>query len=156
MIRRMMLAALLIATAATAAVAGPPVAVGDLRISAAWARASIGASRPGAAYLTVTNAGTEPDALVAVETPAAAMPMIHATAVAADGVARMEHIARLEIPAGATVTLAPGGMHVMLMELTAPLVEGAVLPLTLSFERAGLVEIEAPILAIAAKGPPAE
>lgn len=156
MTRRTTLAAFLAAAIATAAAASPPVAVGDLEVSGAWARASIGTSRPGAAYLTVTNTGTTPDALVAVATPAAAMPMIHATAVAADGVARMEHVARLELPPGATVTLAPGGMHVMLMDLTAPLVAGATLPLTLTFERAGPVEIAMPILAIAAKGPPAE
>lgn len=156
MTRRTTLVAFFAAAVATAATAGPPVAVGDLQVSDAWARASIGTSRPGAAYLTVTNTGTTPDALVAVETPAAAMPMVHATEVSGDGVARMGHVARVELAPGETVTLAPGGLHVMLMDLTAPLVEGATLPLTLTFERAGAVEIAAPILSIAAKGPPAE
>lgn len=154
MIARPLAAILLLA--ATAAAAGPPVRVGHLEVSGAWARASIGTSRPGAAYLTVRNAGEAPDALVAIETPAAAMPMIHTTAVSADGVARMEHVPSLEVPPGGSVMLEPGGMHLMLMELTAPLAEGAILPLTLVFEEAGAVEITVPILAIAAKGPPAE
>ncbi len=146
---------LLLAVAAPAA-AGSPVGVGDLEVSGAWARASIGTSRPGAAYFAVTNTGDAPDSLVAIASPAAAMPMIHATAVSDAGVARMEPVPTLEIPPGETVTLAPGGMHVMLMNLSAPLVEGQTLPLTLTFEKAGTVEIAAPILAIAAKGPPAE
>jgi len=133
--------------------AATPLLAGDLTISEPWARASIGVSRPGAAYLTIANGGAEADRLIAVETPAAAMPMVHVTAVDAAGVARMEHAPGLEIPAGGSVTLAPGGAHVMLMQLAAPLVEGETLPLTLRFERAGAVEVEAPILAITARGP---
>jgi copper(I)-binding protein len=60
----------------------------------------------------------------------------------ADGVARMHEVDALDIPAGATVTLAPSGLHVMFMGLDAPLVAGASIPATLVFENAGELAVE--------------
>lgn len=59
----------------------------------------------------------------------------------------------IEVPAGATVTLAPGGLHLMFMQLKAPLVEGTRVPVTLTFEKSGTVEIELEVGGIAAKEP---
>lgn len=78
--------------------------------------------------------------------------MIHA--VESDGdVNRMKHVEVLEIPAGQRVTLAPGGMHLMLMGLHDKFDEGTIFPMTLSFEKAGKITVEVSVLGIAAKGP---
>lgn len=130
-----------------------PIRQGDLEIDAAWARASIGASRPGGAYFTVRNLGDEADRLTGLSTPVSAMPMLHQTTLSEDGVSRMVHVEVAEIPAGGDLVLEPGGMHVMLMDLAAPLEEGATFPLTLAFEIAGEVTVEVPVLSIRATGP---
>ena len=129
-----------------------PVRQGDLEVDAAWARASIGTSRPGAAYFTVRNLGDEADRLTGLSSPVSAMPMLHETTVS-EGVSRMAHVEAAEIPAGGELTLEPGGMHVMLMELTTPLKEGATFPLTLTFEAGGEITVEVPVFGPGATGP---
>lgn len=129
-----------------------PVRQGDLEVDAAWARASIGTSRPGAAYFTVRNLGDEADRLTGLSSPVSAMPMLHQTTLS-DGVSRMAHVEAAEIPAGGELTLEPGGMHVMLMELTTPLKEGAIFPLTLTFEAGGEITVEVPVFGPGARGP---
>lgn len=89
----------------------PAAAEGPVRVLDAWARASILASRPGAAYATIESASD--DRLLGVTTPAADHVMIHA--VERDGdISRMKHVDVLDIPAEQRVALAPGGMHMML------------------------------------------
>ena len=100
------------------------------------------AAKSAAGYLAISNDGAESDRLLAVEGEFADKIMLHTTEFSADGVARMMHLEAIEIPAGETVVLEPGGMHVMLMGLTAPLAEGGTVPATLVFERAGRVEVE--------------
>jgi periplasmic copper chaperone A len=129
-----------------------PVRQGDLEVDAAWARASIGTSRPGAAYFTVRNLGDEADRLTGLSSPVSAMPMLHETTLS-EGVSRMAHVEAAEIPAGGELTLEPGGMHVMLMELTTPLKEGATFPLTLTFEAGGEITVEVPVFGPGATGP---
>ena len=129
-----------------------PVRQGDLEVDAAWARAWIGTSRPGAAYFTVRNLGDEADRLTGLSSPVSAMPMLHETTLS-EGVSRMAHVEAAEIPAGGELTLEPGGMHVMLMELTTPLKEGATFPLTLTFEAGGEITVEVPVFGPGATGP---
>ncbi len=138
--------------AAPAAQACEIFTIGDISIEHAWSRASIGTDRPGVLYLEITNNGTADDALVGVTTPAAGMPMLHETVVT-DGVASMPHAASVPVPAGQTVALSPGGFHGMLMGLTATLTEGETFPVTLTFERAGNVEVTVAVLSMRAEGP---
>ena len=79
-----------------------------------------------------------------ITAPAAAMPMLHETVVN-DDVASMPHVMAIPVPPGSTVELAPGGFHAMLMDLAAALEEGATFPVTLTFEQAGEVVIEAEV-----------
>jgi copper(I)-binding protein len=123
--------------------------VGALTVSNPWARASAGAAPNGAAYLTIVNAGDQDDKLVAAETPAAARAELHTTIQEGD-VMRMRPLEAVDIAPGASVTLAPGGMHLMLMGLTAPLEEGQSVPLTLTFEHAGKVTVEAMVMSAGA------
>ncbi len=99
----------------------------------------------GAVYFSVDNPGTESERLLAATTAVAKAAEIHQT-VDEDGVMRMvPRPGGVEIPAGGTVELAPGGLHVMLIEAALP--EGAEkLRLALDFERAGTVEIEAHVM----------
>jgi copper(I)-binding protein len=129
--------------------AAEPVQVGSLEIEAPWARASVGTMRPSAAYMVIRNGGDEPERLLRVETPDAGHAELHATVTEGD-MMRMRPAEGLEIPPGGELRLEPGGLHVMLMHLQQPLEEGASLPLTLVFERAGEVTIETPIAAVGA------
>lgn len=100
-------------------------------------------ARAAGGYLTVTNTGTEPDRLLGAESAAAKTLQIHISESGPDGVATMRHLPEgVEIPAGAKVVLESGGMHIMLMGLTAPLSEGEKVPATLIFEKAGRVDVE--------------
>lgn len=132
------------------AVASPALAQETVRVFDAWARASVLASRPGAAYVTIES--TSDDTLIGASTPVAKRVMIHA--VEKDGdVSRMKHVEALELPAGQQVTLAPGGMHLMLMGLQDKLSEGTAFPMTLRFEIAGEITVDVSVLGIAAEGP---
>ncbi len=124
---------------------------GAIDIGHPVARATTPAARTGAAYLTLTNNGTEEVRLSALSGAIAERIEIHETTVV-DGVARMRpHAEGLAVPPGATVTLAPGGMHIMLVGLTAPLVEGDRVPIVLSFDQAGEIEVELAVEAISAE-----
>lgn len=126
-----------------AAFAIPSVALADAAISNPFARATPPNAKTGAAYAAI--ASVEGDRLLAVASPAAEMGQIHDMKIE-DGVAKMREIeGGLEIPAGQTVSLAPGGKHLMLMGLTGPLVEGSDITLILTFEKAGEVEVTAPV-----------
>ena len=114
--------------------------VEDLVIDHPWARASIGAARTGAAYMTIRNEGAAADRLVAARSEAAEKVELHSH-VAEGDIMRMRPVDAIEIPAGGSVELRPGGLHLMLMGLRHPLKEGEVFPATLTFERAGEVQI---------------
>jgi copper(I)-binding protein len=139
--RRHFLAALAAATLAANASSGHEYRQGALEIGHPYAVETAATAKTGAGYLAITNRGTVPDRLLAIRTgfPRAE---IHATETDTEGVARMHAIEALDIPAGTTVTLAPQGLHVMFMGLTAPLTAGAGIPATLVFERAGEIDIE--------------
>lgn len=145
--------AALAATFALTAHAGEVTRAGSLEIDTPWARASVGTSRPTAAYLTIRNTGDQPDQLLSITTPAAGHVETHGM-VHEDGVMKMRPAGPVEIPAGGEIQLAPGGLHIMLMQLNAPLEEGGTLPLTLVFETAGEVTVEAPIAGIGAQTAP--
>jgi len=129
----------------------PTLSLADVTVTAPWARASIVANRPGAAYLSLTS--DTGDRLLAVSSPVAERVTIHAVEAGENGVAHMVLVEALDLPAGETVTFSPGTMHLMLMQLEQKLVEGTMLPLTLTFETAEVITVETPILGIAATGP---
>ncbi|MGI9487296.1 MAG: copper chaperone PCu(A)C [Geminicoccaceae bacterium] len=116
----------------------------SLVVADAWARASVGDASNSAAYFVLTMDGDAPDRLVAVETPLADRAELH-DHLMEDGIARMRPVDAIDVLPGHAVTLEPGGLHIMLMGLTKKLEPGAMLPLTLSFEKAGEMEIELPI-----------
>lgn len=110
---------------------------GPLRVEHPWARATIGKLRMTAGFLVVVNEGTTPDRLLAVEIPGAMMVQLHVTE---NGM--MRAIESFEVPAGGRLEVVPGGHHLMIGPLEAPLLEGERLPGTLVFEQAGALEVE--------------
>lgn len=126
----------------------PPTAKADatLQIHKAWSRATPPGAQSGVVYMTIENAGADADTLKSVSTPLSTNAMIHESAMK-NGVMTMSHMMALPVPAKGSVTLAPSGLHVMLMGLTRPLKAGTTLPLTLNFEKAGAVTLDVPILA---------
>jgi copper(I)-binding protein len=120
--------------------------VGDVAVTAAYARAAAAPGGASAAYMTLT-AATAPDRLLSAASPAAAKVELHAHTLDAQGVARMIAVQAVEVTPGSPTELKPGGLHVMLMGLTAPLTEGQSIPLTLTFEKAGPVTLEVPVRA---------
>jgi copper(I)-binding protein len=118
---------------------------GSPTVSDAWVRRSTAMDKPTAAYFVISNPGDTVDALVGASSPAAASVEIHETSTDASGMTGMHPIERIEIPAGGTVTLEPGGYHLMLMGLTGQLASGDTVELELDFEKAGAVSVEAPV-----------
>jgi len=124
---------------------------GNLTINHPWSRATPPTAKVGAGYLEIVNAGQAPDRLVAVESAVAGRIELHSMTLV-DGVMQMRPLADgIAIPAGATVTLEPGGLHVMFMALAAPLVEGQRIAATLVFEAAGRVAVEFAVEALGAE-----
>jgi copper(I)-binding protein len=103
----------------------------------------MGADRPAAGYLTISNPGGQPDALIAAASPLAGSVELHETTTMS-GMAGMQPVSKIEIPAGATVELKPGGYHLMLMN-PKPLTVGATADIELTFEKAGKVMVKAEV-----------
>lgn len=115
---------------------------GDLEVSDAWARNSARMQDAGAVYLTI-NGGNEADRLLSASVPAAvaARAELHESSMADDGQMMMQMLPAIEVPADGEVALAPGGLHVMLMQLADPLDVGEEFDVTLTFEQAGTVTV---------------
>jgi periplasmic copper chaperone A len=120
--------------------------VGDLVISAPIAKATPPNAPVSGGYMTITNNGSQADRLVSITAPFAAKVEIHEMTMEGD-VMKMRPVAGgLEIPAGGSVELKPGGYHIMFMGLSEPLKQGETRKAVLTFEKAGTVEIEFPVM----------
>ncbi len=115
-----------------------------------WSRASIMKARPSVAYLTIVNRGQRLDRLLAASSPIAGKVIIHESTMS-NGIMSMRHRNSLTIHSGKSVVLKPGGLHLMLSQLTKPLREGDRFELKLRFQRAGTITICVPVLAISAQ-----
>jgi periplasmic copper chaperone A len=123
-----------------------PVTAGELDISGYWVKAMLPGQPTGGGYLTVTNKGKQPDRLVNLSSGAAGMVELHKMEIVNDVMTMRPLDGPLEIPAGAAVEINPGGgMHLMFMHVSEPFKQGATVPLTLEFEKAGKVELALPV-----------
>ena len=123
----------------------------DIDINDPWARASAGMARAGAAFMEIRNTGGA-DRLVAASADVSETVELH-THIQDGEIMRMRRVDAIDLPAGETVRLEPGGLHVMFLGLHAPLEEGQRFPLTLTFETAGDVTIDVEIKNAAAMAP---
>jgi copper(I)-binding protein len=124
---------------------------GDLTVSRPWARATVGVSRPAAVYLTIRNIGKQADELTAASTSVAGRAEIHQSQKVGD-VMKMSAMPTVPVGAGQTVTFAPGGYHIMLIDLKQPLKEGGQFPLTLTFKSGRTIDMTVPVMTIGSSG----
>ncbi|MFZ3035455.1 MAG: copper chaperone PCu(A)C [Parvibaculum sp.] len=111
---------------------------GQIEIAQPWARPST--VNTGAAYFRLTNTGASDDVLISVASDVAARVELHSMTM--DGnIMRMRKEDSLPLPAGKSVSIEPGGLHIMLIGLKQPLVEGETFPMHLTFEKAGGIDI---------------
>jgi len=122
-------------------------AFAQVRIEDAWARATAPGAKVGAGYMKI-HTGVA-DRLIGATTPVAARVEMHVTEQKGE-VMRMREVKAYAIPVGGVFELSPGGAHLMLVDLKAPLRQGSKVPLTLRFEKAGEMKVELEVRALGA------
>jgi periplasmic copper chaperone A len=100
------------------------------------------ASKTGAVYLSIMNMGKDNDQLIGISTPVAESAMLHKSK-DDNGVMKMEMLDQLDIPAGTTIDILPGKMHIMLLGLKSQLKLGDHVPLELVFKKSGKISVDA-------------
>lgn len=115
--------------------------VGAIKIDHPWSRATVAGIPNGVAYFVLENSGDDNDRLLSAASPVAERTELH-THLKEGEIVRMRQVDAVDVPAGQSVALEPGGLHVMLMGLKEPLEQGKPFPLTLEFEKAGNVTVE--------------
>ena len=139
--------------ALAAASTGALAQTAPVTASQAWARASVPGQRSSGAYMALK--ASEPLTLVGASSPAAGGAEVHEMKMDGD-VMRMRALPSLQLPAGKTVELKPGGLHVMLLDLKAPLAANGTLPLTLTFRDArgqqSRLDLQVPVATAAPAG----
>jgi periplasmic copper chaperone A len=127
--------------------------LGTIEISQPWARATPKGAETGAGYLTIKNTGSEPDRLVSATLSNAATAELHQMTMD-NGVMKMREVADgIQIKPGETVTLRPSGYHIMLKGLKEPLVNGQTVAGSLTFEKAGTINVEFQVAPAGSQGP---
>lgn len=152
--RIMVPAALALALTAAAVISiaqNSKVSAAQISVTEAWARATPPGASVGAVYVTIENRGGAADRIVSISSPAASSAMVHET-VEENGVSTMRE-ADVGIEAGGELRMKPGGAHIMLMGLNAPLKEGETVSVTLVFEKVGTLIVEARVGPLGAAGP---
>lgn len=143
--------AIAIAAPGAAPAAAHDFKAGALTLQHPWTRATAG--KVGGGFVEIVNAGKTPDTLVSASSSAAAKVEIH-TMTMDNGIMRMRPLPDgITVPAGMTASLKPGANHIMLIGLKAPLVQGALVPLTLNFAKAGPVKVQLKVEAAGASEP---
>lgn len=149
---RKVLALLALVALLPAAAAAHDYTLGEITVDHPWSRASAGQAPNGAAYMTLTNDGESADFLIQAASPVAERVELH-THMMKDGVMEMRPVEEIQVAPGDPTLLQPGGLHVMLIGLKAPLKKDETFPLTLTFKEAGSVTVEVKVAGPGAMGP---
>jgi hypothetical protein len=115
-------------------------APGSVKVLHAWSRATAPGASVGVAYFEIVNSGAA-DALTGIESPVAERVEMHSMSMHG-AVMQMRPVASVQVPAGASISFQPGGLHAMLIDLKQPLQQDQRFPLTLLFAHAGRVRVE--------------
>lgn len=122
---------------------GSPAVAGAPVVEGAWARVSPMIERAGAAYMVIRSQSAADDALIGATSPAAGVVEMHRTEADASGMMTMHPVPEIPLPASGSADLAPGGYHLMLIDLVQPLVEGTDVELVLTFRSGAVVTVQA-------------
>lgn len=151
MIRNSILVLALALAAASPAAAHDP-SPQDIAVEQPWSRATAPSAPNGAAFMTIRNSGHEADRLVSAASRVAERVELH-THRMEDGVMKMRQVEAIDIPAEGEAVLKPGGLHVMMFGLKAPLVQGETFPVKLTFEKAGTRTVEVSVMGAGSRAP---
>jgi len=135
------------------AAGAPVIKAGSVSIQGPWARATAPGAAVGGGFMVLENAGAD-DRLVGASSPVSASVELHTMSME-NNVMRMREVPAIDLPAGKRVDLRPGGLHIMFIDLKAPLKVGEPFPVKLRFEKAGEVEVMMSVEAMGAMGGPA-
>lgn len=119
---------------------------GAIAVSKPWIKAMLPGQKVGGGYLVIANDGKTDDELVSIASPAAEAVELHEMTMANDVMKMRKVDGGLAVPAGQSVALKPGGYHLMFSGVKKPFEAGETVPVTLTFEKAGTVELEVPVL----------
>jgi periplasmic copper chaperone A len=124
--------------------------VGNVQIENAYARATVPGQMAAGGFMKIENKGAV-DQLISASSPVAGEVQLHEMAM--DGnVMKMRQVKEVVVPAGGSVELKPGGLHLMFMNIKAPLTAGETVPVKLKFAKAGEVEVKMPVNAMGNPG----
>src|SRR5258708_6108054 len=125
---------------------------GTIVVEHAWARATPKGAPTGAAYVTLINNGAQTDRLISAASPVAQSAMFHEDHLQ-NGISTMRMLDAVDLPPGKTVALEPNGMHIMLI-INSQLQQGQTFPLTLTFEKAGAIQVTVSVGSVGAMTDP--
>ena len=153
MFRQLLGAAFAVALVIAPASAHDTFKIGSLEISKGFSRTTLPGAPVGGGYLTITNTGAEDDTLLSASTPVAESVSLHQTMMEGD-ISKMSDTSEgVTISADSTVVLEPGGLHLMFNDLKQRLVAEERVPVTLTFAKAGTIDIELVVGTVNAKEP---
>ncbi|MCT2398433.1 copper chaperone PCu(A)C [Novosphingobium mangrovi (ex Huang et al. 2023)] len=151
--KRTVLSISLLAGLGTAPLAAAGKPAPTVSVTNAWARETAPSQVNGGGFATIANTGTVDDRLVSAASPVASEVQLHTMSMDG-GVMRMRQLTDgIAVPAGQTVMLKPGSLHVMFIGLKHPLKRGENVPVTLRFARAGTVKVNFAVQPVGAMGP---
>jgi copper(I)-binding protein len=124
--------------------------VGSVQIENAYTRSTVPGQMAAGGFMKIENKGAV-DQLISASSPVAGEVQLHEMAME-DNVMKMRQVKEVVVPAGGAVELKPGGMHLMFINIKAPLTAGETVPVKLKFAKAGEVEVKMPVNAMGAQG----
>ena len=124
--------------------------VGSVEIEHAYTRATVPGQMAAGGFMKIENKG-KADQLISASSPVAGEVQLHEMAMEGN-VMKMRQVKDIPVPAGGAVELKPGGLHLMFMNIKAPLAAGETVPVKLKFAKAGEVEVKMPVNAMGAQG----
>ena len=148
--KRNTLALLVVALGFGFAVQAQEVKVGSIKVDHAYIRATVPGQQVAGGFMKIENKGIA-DQLLSASSPAAGEVQLHEMAMEGN-VMKMRQVKDIPVPAGGSVELKPGGLHLMLMNIKAPLAAGESVPVKLKFAKAGEVEVKMPVNAMGQAG----
>jgi copper(I)-binding protein len=148
--KRNILALLVVALGLSFSVQAQEAKVGSIKVEQAYTRSTVPGQMAAGGFMKIENKGTA-DQLVSASSPVAGEVQLHEMAMEGN-VMKMRQVKDIAVPAGGSVELKPGGLHLMFMNIKAPLTAGESVPVKLKFAKAGEVEVKMPVNAMGQSG----
>ena len=149
--KRNTFALLVVALGLSFSVQAQEAKVGSIKVEQAYTRSTVPGQMAAGGFMKIENKGGGADQLVSASSPVAGEVQLHEMAMEGN-VMKMRQVKDITVPAGGAVELKPGGLHLMFMNIKAPLTAGESVPVKLKFAKAGEVEVKMPVNAMGQPG----